>query len=180
MDAVSRRRRVQRPEEPAAPDPERDFEFQAALSQRGFPGSLSSSGLNVNASPGTLEAGVATAGGQPEPDRGPVASPFHSERVRAEVDLLRNRPSTLDADASRLNSEIDESALGDLAGNGGRQEPNYGSVLEAGTTVSGGPRVARVETADVGFEEPSATSGVPVKASVPMEGSGSRRPSRRG
>ena len=56
------------------------------------------------ASPSTSEQGGAFV---PEPVAaaemiGPVASPFHSERVRQKVAPARSRPRTLDEDARRM------------------------------------------------------------------------------
>ncbi|CAE7255929.1 unnamed protein product, partial [Symbiodinium microadriaticum] len=90
-------------------------------------------------SPGTLESGGAA--GEGERDNLPVANPFHSERVRTEVELIRSRPSTLDAEAARLGMEVNETALGDLGLQAGEQEPDYSASFAAEEP----PRVARVE-----------------------------------
>ena len=83
-------------------------DVEAALSQ-GLPHDLTDQGLaglsqggdtspsggivpQPSVSPGMLERGLA----------GPTASPFHSDKVRDEVELLRRRPTTLDADAEAL------------------------------------------------------------------------------
>ena len=46
-------------------------------------------------------------------------NPFHSERVKSEVQLLRSRPLTLDEDGKRLCGDVDEQALGDPSWDGG-------------------------------------------------------------
>eukprot|EP00439_Symbiodinium_sp_Y106_P048574 s2272_g6.t1 len=167
MDPVSRRRRGQRSEEPVIPDQDRDFEYQAALSQAN-PSSFSpSSAFNVEASPGTLEAGVTARGGQPEPEQGLVASPFHSDKVRMEVNLIKTRPTTLDADASKLRAEYDDAALGSSVAQGTSLEPDY-SLLGAGDQVFGGPRVARVKAVDSRVEEPQLTPDCSLKPETPL------------
>ena len=45
----------------------------------------------------------------------PVANPFHSERVKTKVELIRSRLGTLHADSMRPVADVDESALGDSA-----------------------------------------------------------------
>ena len=51
-------------------------------------------------SPGTLEQGMATSPWG-------IVAPFHSNRVRTEVDLLRYRPATLDEDAKRAGVAVE-------------------------------------------------------------------------
>ena len=149
------------------PDQDRDFEYQAALSQAN-PSSFSpSSAFNVEASPGTLEAGVTARGGQPEPEQGLVASPFHSDKVRMEVNLIKTRPTTLDADASKLRAEYDDAALGSSVAQGTSLEPDY-SLLGAGDQVFGGPRVARVKAVDSRVEEPQLTPDCSLKPETPL------------
>ncbi|CAE7265618.1 unnamed protein product, partial [Symbiodinium sp. CCMP2456] len=119
-----------------------DVEYQAALSQAeasavsggNASGVLARGLVPGEASPGTLEMGEARA------DMGPRANPFHSERVKAEVELMRHRPTTLDDDARRLQGEHDETALGDTKLNS-LQEPDY-AQMKGGPEA---PRVARVE-----------------------------------
>ena len=54
------------------------------------------------ASPGTFQQGRA---------QGVMASPFPSERVQVEAELLRRCPPTLDEDAKRVVTAFDESGL---------------------------------------------------------------------
>ena len=56
------------------------------------------------ASPGTLEQGGAGGGVESLPL--PTASPFHSERVRDQVELLRKRPADLDYEQARVEAEL--------------------------------------------------------------------------
>ena len=99
-------------------------DYAAALSQAGAgsaPG-IGASGVPVNGlrpgeiSPGTLESGKGV--GKPMSDF-PSANAFHSDKVRAEVDLIRSRPVTLDVDANRLGLEV-ELLCYDWIGNGER------------------------------------------------------------
>ena len=86
----------------------------------GLVGSQSAVGFG---SPGTMERGL-------------MASPFHSDRVRAEIELQRSRPTTLDSDARALGQgDFSEASL-DL---------DY-EVAKKGSEVLGQEvRVARVE-----------------------------------
>ena len=52
-------------------------------------------GVQPSASPTAMEAGLG----------GTRASPFHSEKVRGKVELMKKRPLTLDADAEALRRE---------------------------------------------------------------------------
>ena len=97
----------------------REEEYRTALNQAG-PGAGSvrtASGAILNgimpgeASPGTLESGEAMVGAAGLPL--PTANPFHSERIRTEVELIRTRPATLDADARRLQTDPDGPNLGE-------------------------------------------------------------------
>ncbi|CAE7770739.1 unnamed protein product, partial [Symbiodinium sp. KB8] len=88
--------------EAAAHEPD----YQTALSQAGGAGGLPGSGLGGDASPGTLESGGAP--GLATAHQLPVANPFHSDKVKSEVQLLRNRPASLDEDAARLRGDVDE------------------------------------------------------------------------
>ncbi|CAE7239615.1 RE2 [Symbiodinium sp. CCMP2592] len=134
----------------------RDQEYRAALSQAGAPsvpvGGAGGASLNGvvpgrfaggEASPGTLESGEAVVSG----GEGvlPTSHPFHSDRIKSEVQLQRSRPSTLDADAKRLGVDTDSPALGE-AGVGA--EPDYSAAFASSTAP--GPRVARVEAAPFG------------------------------
>ena len=138
METVSRRRRNPIPSEPEAVEASRDQEYQTALSQAAG-GATAGEMRRGEVSPGTLESGGAA--GEGERDNLPVANPFHSERVRTEVELIRSRPSTLDAEAARLGMEVNETALGDLGLQAGEQEPDYSASFAAEEP----PRVARVE-----------------------------------
>ena len=78
----------------AGPDPEMgdvhaETAYQTALSQTGSgdPTAATSGSWQGEASPGAEEAAK------------PVASPFHSQRAQAEIDLLRSQPSMQDQDA---------------------------------------------------------------------------------
>ena len=73
----------------------------------------------------------------------PVANPFHSERVKTEVELIRSRPVSLDKDAARLGVDMDAQDLGEV-GTDIRGEPDYSAVFGS-TEVRAPPRVARVE-----------------------------------
>ena len=82
-------------------------DYQTALGQIGNDGDITPTGgvaLREEASPGTMEQGGVTV---------PVASPFHSERVQAEVELLRRRPMTLDQDAQRVAALLGDAELGE-------------------------------------------------------------------
>ena len=146
MDPVSRRRRNPPASEQEPADPDRDQFFQAALSQAGVAGTFPTGLLNSDASPNTMEKGVALNTSVSE--QLPVASPFHSERVKTEVELMRSRPNTLDDDGLRLQQEVDETALGDLAQELGTREPDYTALGSAEN-----PRVARVEPSAGGAVE---------------------------
>ena len=127
MDTVPRRRRGapvsdELDVEAAAHEPD----YQTALSQASGAGGLPGSGSGGDASPGTLESGGAP--GLVTAHQLPVANPFHSDKVKSEVQLLRNRPASLDEDAARLRGEVDEAALGDASWTGG-VEPDYSALL---------------------------------------------------
>ena len=91
MDSVSRGRRNPPAREPESADPDRDQLFPAALSQAGVAGIFPTGLLNGDASPNTMERGVAM--GPSVTEQLPVASPLHSDRAKTEVELLRSRPS---------------------------------------------------------------------------------------
>ena len=85
-----------------------EHEFQAALGQEER--NTSTAGMTAvvhrgEASPGTLESGVRPAMGLEASL--PVAHPFHSERVKDEVSLQRQRPLTLDEDQARVTADVD-------------------------------------------------------------------------
>ena len=104
MDVLDRRRRAVRPEDSTALQ-QGDREYETALGQEGsMVGQVSTptspvatgSGNPIGAraaqalaSPGALEMGLG----------GPKASPFHSDKIKDEVELMRKRPLCLDADA---------------------------------------------------------------------------------
>ncbi|CAE7204092.1 unnamed protein product [Symbiodinium microadriaticum] len=185
MDTVPRRRRGSAPtagelEEEAAAH---DQNYQAALSQAGGLQESSVGPRGGEASPGTLESGGAM--GLTDPGNLPVANPFHSEKVKTEVQLLRHRPGSLDEDAAKIRTEVDESALGNASWTGGLGEPDYMSMMgPAGaasvdfpgspdegsldargsmgqSSVAGGPvpRVARVEPVEHGFASTEVRDG---------------------
>ena len=139
----------------------REEEYRAALNQAGLsdgPVREASAALNGTfageASPGKLESGEAggmvgsgSAMGSAGVDPLPTANPFHSERVRTEVELIRSRPATLDQDARRLRVDPDSPNLGE-AGGAQDKEPNYASALSGRSDdPREAPRVARVELA---------------------------------
>ncbi|CAE7798008.1 GIP [Symbiodinium necroappetens] len=149
MDSLIRRRGA------GAKDPEeasvaREPDYTAALSQAGAPGAsgIGMGDVPVNGlragevSPGTLESGKGV--GKPVGGELPMANPFHSDKVRAEVDLIRSRPVTLDGDATRLGLEAEGPALGEISGNF-PLEPNYSAMMGAEPGRGDAPRVARVE-----------------------------------
>ena len=158
MDPLTRSRRGQGARDPEEASAARDREYQTALSQAGangvpgvVTGGVSTSGAGQGeASPGTLESGEAK--GSSAASTLPVANPFHSERVRTEVELIRSRPATLDLDAARVQGDYDESALGD-GHNKFQDEPDYATMTgELGREPEVSPRtevprVARVEPA---------------------------------
>eukprot|EP00439_Symbiodinium_sp_Y106_P033842 s333_g4.t1 len=132
-----------------------DLAYQTALSQTGGAEAPPGFVLRGEASPGTLEMGGGSGIGEADL---PTANPFHSERVRSEVQLIRSRPQTLDADGRRLRGEVDESGLGDLAGPPLTAEPDYSIGIGGGPATEEAPRVARIEPAtDVG--SPSGVRG---------------------
>ena len=86
-----------------------------------------------DASPGTMEQGGVSR---------PVASPFHSERVQTEVELLRRRPPTLDQDAQRVGVPVEDVGLGEEFSGLRSREPPYERELSSGAVPV---RVARME-----------------------------------
>ena len=68
--------------------------YSTALGQAGQPSQFSESACGGEASPSTMKMGGAP--GLSTPDPLPTVNPFHSERVRTEVELIRARPVTLD------------------------------------------------------------------------------------
>ena len=133
---------------------ERDYQTALGQADPGMnPREVVTSVVPGEASPGTLEQGGAGGGVESLPL--PTASPFHSERVRDQVELLRKRPADLDFEQARIEAE--------RLGPSGALEPDYSTAF--GTNPDVGPRVARVEA--VG---PSA--GTASEAAVTGSGSG--------
>ena len=157
MDTVSRRRRSQPVGELEAEAAARDLAYQTALSQPGITGEVPGGIRAGEASPGTLESGGVV--GQSGSEQLPVANPFHSERVRQEVNLIRSRPTTLHTDAARFQGEVDEAALGD-SWTGGVGEPDYSAMLGQSTVEREAPRVARVEPSAAGQHASGAGNAV--------------------
>ncbi|CAE7208375.1 TY5A, partial [Symbiodinium necroappetens] len=162
MDTLARKRRsagVGDVEE-ASGAAERDYETalgQAELgvsSGGGVSGTLLNGVVGGEASPGTLESGEGR--GQEIAHQLPSANPFHSERVKAEVELIRNRPTSLDEDARRAVREYDDSALGSPVGTF-RQEPDYSALTGDCAVARDAPRVARVEPSP---GDPSPATGL--------------------
>ena len=111
-------------------------DYSTALSQPisgGDPALAKGVAPRGDASPGTLEQGGVSM---------PVASPFHSERVQTEVELLRRRPMTLDQDAQRVGLHLDEADLGEEFSAARAREPPYERELASGEAPV---RVARLE-----------------------------------
>ena len=158
MDTVPRRRRSVPGPEPEADSDLRDQAYTTALSQAGQTGQFVGGVCGGEASPSTLE--MAGAPGLNMNDPLPTANPFHSDRARSEVELIRARPVTLDEDAQRVRGENDEPTLGDATVGGSGLEPDYDLVL--GPAGSGSvvcepelPRVARIEASaeSAGYRE---------------------------
>ena len=59
----------------------------------------------LEGSPGAMESGLVAR--QAGALAGPIASPFHSERVQNEVQLQRFRPATLDEDGRRMGASFE-------------------------------------------------------------------------
>ena len=152
MDPLTRSRRGLGSRDTEDTGLNRDQEYAAALSQVGADGApgvrvsetLMNGVVQGEASPGTLESGQAQE--KEVSSALPVASPFHSEYVRAEVELVRNRPATLDSDASRLREDQDGLALGESV-NRFPTEPDYSALQGPSSGGLDAPRVARVEPA---------------------------------
>ena len=178
MDTVPRRRRAGGTGEPEGNDDVPDIAYQTALSQTVASAPPPGMIHRGEASPGTLEMGGAT--GRMEAEQLPTANPFHSERVRAEVELIRNRPATLDQDGHKIRGDVDETALGDAAWGSGATEPNYADALGATGSGQEAPRVARIETSpgtvrpQEGFSE--LAKGNEPRAAPQGNDSGSREP----
>ncbi|CAE7029435.1 unnamed protein product [Symbiodinium sp. CCMP2592] len=147
MDTVSRRRRAGGAGEPEAESAAFEAAYQAALGQAGVDGLQPTPGLKGEASPNTLEMGQGSGVTGAEPLL--VAHPFHSERVQSEIQLLRNRPSSLDEDGQRLREGAEGRAIAFGGAAEDREdeqgaEPDYSAVFHVNEAT--GPRVARVET----------------------------------
>ena len=153
MDALTRKRRsglLTEREDSSL----HDGDYIAALSQpeasevpaAGTQGEPAGGNRVGESSPGTLEAGEAQG-----PTGPPYlqANPFHSDKIKAEVELARNRPETLDNEAARLGLDSREEVL----------EPDYSAAF--GIPVDSGTRVARVEAGQGSRIDHSAASGIP-------------------
>ena len=147
MDPLVRSRRgVNNQGEPVATGSQLEREYAAALSQadpgREFQGAV---GLTVagEASPGTMEQGEA------EPLPLLTASPFHSQRIHEEVELLKKRPIGLDLEQARLDTgrTTQDDSL----------EPDYSLAFPSNSGL--GPRVARVEATDSDWNESRSHGG---------------------
>eukprot|EP00439_Symbiodinium_sp_Y106_P021237 s4814_g2.t1 len=143
MDTVPRRRRSGPSGEPDLEDSANELAYAAALSQTGGVTAPRDMVQGGEASPGTLKAPGKGYGQEPLP----TANPFHSDRVKSEVQLVRSRPLSLDEDGRRLQGDADDRATVVL-------EPDYS--LAFGGAEGSGPRVARVDT---GGEELSGLGG---------------------
>ena len=135
--------------------------------------------LNGEASPGTLESRVAA--GAAGSETGPTANPFHSEKIRAEIDLVRARPVALASEKKRMQKDIDEAGLGDPSTTG-PAEPDYARAFGQAEEAREVPRVARIEPAGCGpVEGPvlseAARESCNSKADVVAGGSASNEPS---
>ena len=140
-------------------------DYQAALSQEDSE-QPSASVRFGEMSPGTLEQGGVSAEAE-NPVNLFVASPFHSEKVKSEVELLRSRPATLDDDGRRAGIEYDEVALGDSSFSSGGREPDYNL---AGQGLRGGaPRLARVEIAGESAAERAVVAEEPKPGVVEVQ-----------
>ena len=73
----------------------------------------------------------------------PVASPFHSERFKTEVELLRRRPVTLDQNAQRVGTKAENIGLGEDFLEARQREPHQDQFLEEAQV-----RIARLEKAE--------------------------------
>ena len=113
-----------------------EVNYEAALGQAPSGGFVAQRGGIIpqgEASPSTLEQGGVTL---------PVASPFHSERVQTEVELLRRRPLTLDEDAQRVGANSEDVGLGEDFSAVRTREPPYDQELSGRDSQV---RVARLE-----------------------------------
>ena len=141
MDHLRRQRRGAATGDPELRAAPAEPDYATALGQEG---TIPAGELRYGeASPSTLEQGGAVT---TEPVGAaemtvPVASPFHSERVKEEVALARSRPRTLDEDARKMG-EVSDAGLGDANLSGRNDEPAY---FEEGSIQSSQPRVARIE-----------------------------------
>ena len=112
MGSLIRKRRPGAAGEPEEVSAMREHDYQTALGlsgANGVPGPCPAAG---EASPGTLESGDA-------PSRAvspsfPTANPFHSERVKKEIAVMKAHPAALDEEALRFTKKVNEAALGDV------------------------------------------------------------------
>ncbi|CAE7380111.1 RE2 [Symbiodinium natans] len=143
MDSFTRQRRGSGGRDIEVPAGASEPDYQAALGQEDSEQQPAPVRLG-EMSPGMLEQGGVPA--EPEtPANLFVASPFHSEKVKSEVELLRSRPATLDDDGRRAGIDYDEAALGDSSFLSGGREPDYS--LAGHGSRGGAPKLARVEIA---------------------------------
>ena len=143
MDTVPRRRQGAVSGEPDLEEAANELAYSAALSQADGKATNLETMPRREAAPGTFESGKGS-GKSYEPEQMPTTNPFHSERVKSEVQLLRSRPLTLDEDGKRLCGDVDEQALGDPSWDGGVKEPDYGSAFSSAAGPHEAPRVARI------------------------------------
>ena len=134
--------------------------YEAALSQpQGSgvdSGLVEHAGMGPVARPMTFSNPCVGSSSPSTMEMGMVASPFHSDKVRAEVQLQRSRPTSLDSDARALVQSRSEG--GDSA------EPDYGKSPVSTEMV----RVARVGTT-------SPDSSGPTMLAMTDQGAGSRQ-----
>ena len=165
MDSFVRQRRGSGGGDIGVPAGASEPDYQAALSQEDSE-QPSASVRFGEMSPGTLEQGGVSAEAE-NPVNLFVASPFHSEKVKSEVELLRSRPATLDDDGRRAGIEYDEVALGDSSFSSGGREPDYNL---AGQGLRGGaPRLARVEIAGESAAERAVVAEEPKPGVVEVQ-----------
>ena len=82
-----------------------------------------------------MESGGGGGGVDPRPP--PTTSPFHSEKAREEVELLRRRPAALDLEQARMEAERVMTSTAKAHGASGL-EPDYSAAFGGNSGV--GPR----------------------------------------
>ena len=155
MEALTRKRRTGVAADLEGASLNLDSEYITALSQpeaREAPASGPRPGPGNGeymgeASPGALEASEAqgSAPGVPLIQ----ANPFHSDKVKMEVELALNRPASLDKEALRLGLDTSEEGL----------EPDYAAAF--GNPTDSGTRVASMDAGHGHHSEYVAASGNP-------------------